>query len=147
MIRKLIAVSAVGIMSIAGYEGMRTDAYLDQVNVPTIGYGHTEGVELGDTITEPEAREMLEHEVRKFKDNMAMCLQVPLYQYEADAYISLTYNIGYSAFCRSTLLRKLNAHDYQGACKEILRWNRAGGRVNKGLDNRRKKEYKTCIGE
>jgi lysozyme len=77
---------------------------------------------------------------------MRRCITVPLHQYEWDAYVSLTYNIGSGAFCRSTLVRKLNAQDYTGACKEILRWNKAGGRVLNGLTKRRPADYNTCMG-
>ena len=59
---------------------------------------------------------------------------------------ALAYNIGPGAFCGSTLVKRLNAEDYPGACREILRWNRAGGRVVQGLVNRREAEYRQCIG-
>jgi lysozyme len=78
---------------------------------------------------------------------MKRCVKVPLHQYEYDAYLSLTYNIGEGAFCRSTLVRKLNAGDYEGACKQILRWNNFQGRPLRGLTIRREKEYAMCIGK
>jgi lysozyme len=73
-------------------------------------------------------------------------VKVPLYQHEYDAYLSLSYNIGPTAFCKSTLVRKLNQQDYSGACAQILRWNRAGGEVVRGLSIRREAEYKQCLG-
>jgi lysozyme len=71
---------------------------------------------------------------------------VPLHQHEYDAMIGLSYNIGGSAFCNSTLVKKLNAGDYQGACKEILRWDHFQGKPLRGLTIRRQKEYQQCIG-
>jgi lysozyme len=78
------------------------------------------------------------------------CLgDVPLYEWEWNAYMSFIYNVGPTAFCQSTLLKKLkqNPPDYGGACKELLKWTRAQGRVVQGLVTRRQKEYKMCMGE
>ena len=61
--------------------------------------------------------------------------------------MSLTYNIGEGAFCKSTLAKKLNAYDYEGACKEILKWDKFKGKPLKGLTNRREREYAKCIGQ
>jgi GH24 family phage-related lysozyme (muramidase) len=80
----------------------------------------------------------------------AACIgDVPLYQYEADAYASLAYNIGSSAFCRSTIVKRLKQTlpDYAGACEEILMLNRAGGQVLPGLVKRREAEYRMCKGD
>jgi lysozyme len=85
-------------------------------------------------------------DVQKFEGAIKKCVVVPLHQYEYDAYVSLSYNIGSGAFCSSTMVKKLNAQDYAGACQEILRWDRAKGRVVKGLTNRRQQEYQKCIG-
>lgn len=75
------------------------------------------------------------------------CAPVPMYQHEFDAYTSLTYNIGEEAFCGSTLVRKLNAGEYDAACREILRWDKFQGRTLRGLTLRREREYRRCIGE
>jgi len=69
-----------------------------------------------------------------------------LFQYEWDAYVSWAYNVGAAAACKSTLVKKLNRSDYVGACNELLRWNRAGGRVLPGLVKRRKAERNMCLG-
>jgi lysozyme len=142
-----LVVSALGVGTITQWEGFESTAYKDIVGVKTIGYGSTKGVKLGDTITEPEARKRLEQEIKdEYQAAVHRCVKVPLHQYEFDAFISLTYNIGGQAFCNSTLVRRVNERDYGSACKEILRWNRAGGRVVQGLVNRRKDEYNMCIG-
>jgi lysozyme len=134
-------------ISIALYEGFRSEPYLDSVGVPTDGFGNTEGVEMGTPVSVPRALMKLGQHVNKFEKAMKRCIgDVPLYQHEWDAYVSLTYNIGSGAFCRSTLVKKLKQRDYEGACKQILRWNRAGGRILPGLVKRRQKEFRTCMG-
>ena len=116
-------------------------------DVPTIGFGTTEGVKMGDSITAPKAVIRALADVAKFEGAVKQCVQVPLHQHEYDAFLSLAYNIGPGAFCGSTLVRVLNAGDYAEACKQILRWNRAGGRVLRGLTIRRQKEYEQCRGK
>lgn len=129
----------------AGWESFRSDAYIPVPgDVPTIGYGTTAGVKLGDKITEPEARRRLGVDMSSFKSSIGRCVHVPLAQNEFTAYASLTYNIGGKAFCGSTLVRRLNAGDYAGACAEISRWNKSGGRVLRGLTNRRAAERAVC---
>jgi lysozyme len=141
-----LALSASALVGIATWEGFSGSAYQDIIGVWTIGFGSTSGVKQGQKIDPVAALQRKLTDVQKFEGAIKQCVTVPLHQYEYDAYLSLAYNIGPTAFCGSTLVRRLNAQDYQGACKEILRWNRAGGQVVKGLDNRRKEEYNQCIG-
>lgn len=142
-----LALSAAGLVGVVSWEGYTDRAVIPiPGDVPTIGFGTTDGVKLGDRITPPAALARALQDASKFEGALRRCVTVPLHQYEYDAYVSLAYNIGPGAFCGSTLVRKLNAGDYAGACAEILRWNRAQGRVVKGLDNRRKAEYTTCMG-
>ena len=101
---------------------------------------------MGDTITPERALVRLLRDANKFEQAVKRCAPVPMYQHEFDAYVSLTYNIGEGAFCKSTLARKLNALDYEEACREILRWNRFKGRELPGLTKRRQQEYKQCLG-
>lgn len=152
--RKRIALlsltSAVAV--VAGFEGFRETAYIPvKGDVPTIGYGQTyyaDGtrVKLGDRISQQQAQKQLELLMRRdFSDKLASCVKVPLSQNEYDAYVSLAYNIGTNAFCKSTLVKLLNQGEYIKACQQILRWNKSGGRVLKGLENRRFAEYKLCL--
>lgn len=143
---KALALSASALVAIATWEGYRENAYTDIVGVWTIGFGSTDGVKPGHKTDPVAALQRKLTDVQKFEGAIKHCVNVPLHQHEYDAYLSLAYNIGPTAFCNSTLVRRLNAQDYEGACKEILRWNRAGGQVVKGLDNRRKAEYQKCIG-
>ena len=143
-----LAFSAAAVVGLTQFEGFRSVAYIPVPgDVPTIGYGTTEGVELGDRITKPEALERLRVDVSKFEGAIKRCVKVPLHQWEYDSFVSLSYNIGPNAFCNSTLVRKLNAGDYAGACAEISRWTRAGGREVKGLVSRRAAERAQCEGQ
>ena len=142
-----LAISAATLVGIATHEGYRSEAYKDTVGIPTLGFGETAGVKMGDKTTPERALVQLLESTEKHADAIRQCIHVPLYQHEFDAYISLAYNIGTGAFCRSTLVKKLNAKDYAGACEEIKRFNRAGGKVLPGLTRRRQKEYRLCKGE
>lgn len=142
-----LSLTAAGLISIATWEGFKDEAYIPVPgDVPTIGFGSTEGVKLGDTISVPDALNRLEADVRVAEDAVRSCVTVPLMPYEFDAYVSLAYNIGKTNFCGSTLVKKLNAGDYQGACAELKRWVYVDGRVVQGLVNRREAEYRRCIG-
>ena len=142
-----LTLSATGLVALTQYEGFRSEAYIPvEGDVPTIGFGTTDGVQMGDTISVPEALNRLQSDVRKAEDSVKSCVTVPLTQNQFDAFTSLSYNIGGSAFCNSTLVRKLNSGDYQGACAELKRWIYVDGRVVQGLVNRREAEYQRCIG-
>jgi lysozyme len=142
-----LSLSAVAFGGLVAYEG-----YSETPITPipgdrlTIGFGTTEGVKPGDRITPPRAVARALQDVAKYEGAVKRCVKVPLHQYEYDSFLSLAYNIGPTAFCGSTLVKKLNALDYSGACREILRWDRAQGRQVRGLTIRRRAEYTTCIG-
>lgn len=142
-----LSLSAAALVGLASHEGYVGQAYQDIVGVWTIGFGTTDGVKPGQATDPVKALQRALTDAQKFEGALKECVHVPLHQHEYDAYISLAYNIGPGAFCGSTLVRKLNALDYPGACKEILRWNRAGGKVVRGLAVRRESEYRLCIGE
>jgi lysozyme len=115
-------------------------------DVPTVGFGTTDGVKLGDRITPPKAVQRALLDVAKYEGAMKQCVTAPLHQYEYDAFLSLAYNIGPTAFCGSTLVRKVNAYDYRGACDEILRWDKFKGKPLRGLTERRQQEHAQCLG-
>jgi lysozyme len=146
----VLVMSVAGLGGIAVHEGYRDKAYIPVPgDVPTIGYGSTtyedgSKVKLGDTITRKRADELLGNKVNMFEKQVKSCVKVPLTQTEYTAYVSLTYNIGGQAFCNSTLVKKLNAYDYEGACKEILKWDKFRGNSLPGLTKRRQQEYKLC---
>lgn len=141
-----LALSAAGLVSLLQSEGYTSRAVIPiKGDVPTIGFGTTDGVKMGDTITPQAAVSRALSDVSKFEGAIKRCVKVPLNQGEYDAYLSLSYNIGSGAFCGSTLVRKLNAGDYAGACEQVLVWDKAGGRRVQGLTARRNREYAQCL--
>ena len=143
----VLALSATGLVAILGYEGFSDAAYIPiEGDIPTIGFGTTEGVKPGDTITPEKAVERAFRDIQNTESAIHKCVHVPLSASEYDAFTSLAYNIGSSAFCSSTLVKKLNDGDYEGACAEIKRWVYVKGEVVPGLVKRREKEYRMCMG-
>lgn len=140
-------ISASTLVGIAIHEGYVGKTYLDAVGVPTIGFGETKGVKPGQTTTPERALVQLLRSADEHAKGMSECIKVPLHQHEYDAYVSFTYNVGVGAFCKSTLVRKLNAGDYDGACAELLKWDKAGGRALPGLTKRRQEEFRKCSGK
>lgn len=128
------------------FEGLKLETYRDSVGVLTIGYGTTAAAGVGIDpkpgmkITEAEAEEYLRRAVEKFAEDILPAIKVDVTDNEFGALVSLAYNIGPSAFKKSTVLRKLNAGDRQGAADAFLMWNKAGGKVLKGLQRRREAE-------
>ncbi len=136
----VLSLSAAGAALIQQHEGVRYRAYLDPVGIPTICAGSTSGVRLGMTETPAGCTERLRLDAGIAGSAVASCVRSSVTQGQYDALVSLTYNIGGGAFCRSTLVKKLNAGDCLGAANEFQRWNRAGGRVLPGLQTRRNAE-------
>ena len=89
-----IVLSAASLVTIAGYEGYSAVAYKDAVGVPTIGYGETKGVKMGQKTTPDRALVQLLVSMNSHADDIRQCIKVPLDQHEFDAYVSLAYNIG-----------------------------------------------------
>lgn len=136
---------AAAVAIIAPWEGVELRAYRDIVGVPTICYGETRGVEMGDTATLAECQTMLAQGVREFATAISPCLPAVLPDKTRAAFISAAYNIGSGAFCKSSMSRRALAGDLRGACDALLLWNKAGGRVIKGLTNRRNAERTLCL--
>lgn len=133
-------ISSKGLALIQEFEGCRLTAYLDAVGVPTIGWGSTHGVYLGQCITQEQADEMLRTDLKPCEDAVRTLVKVPLTQGQFDALCSFVYNLGEGAFSQSTLLKLLNQQYYHSAADEFLRWNRAGGQILPGLTRRRMAE-------
>jgi lysozyme len=143
-----LTLSASALVGIAVHEGYRGEAYIPvKGDVPTIGFGTTAGVKSGDRIEPVQALVRKLADVQRFEGALQQCVRVPLHQHEYDAFLSLAYNIGPGAFCGSTLVRRLNAGDYAGACAEILRWDRFRGEPLRGLTLRRQAENRQCLGQ
>lgn len=122
------------------FEGCRTKAYQDCVGVWTIGYGHTGDVKAGQVISQQEADRLLAQDLQRFEAGVERNVKVALSQNQFDALVSFCYNLGVGSLQKSTLLKKLNRGDYKGAAEEFLKWNKAGGKVLKGLVRRREAE-------
>ncbi|GGO89067.1 lysozyme [Marinobacterium nitratireducens] len=137
---------AIALTAVAGFEGVRTAAYWDPYGkVPTICFGRTTDVQMGDTATMEECKAFLTDEIVEFGLEVSNATTVPLSHEEQAAYTSFAYNVGIGNFKSSTLLRKLNAGDRTGACNELPRWVYAQGMKLPGLVNRRAEERALCL--
>lgn len=142
------SVNAETIEHVKRWEGFRAEAYPDPGSRDgkpvTIGYGQTRcngrPIQLGETITEPEAAQWLLQELARVAGVVEQAVKVPLNDNQFGALVSFTYNVGDNAFRGSTLLRKLNAGDYQSVPAQMARWNKNDGKVMEGLVNRRAAE-------
>lgn len=133
-------ISAEGLALIKKFEGCELEAYQDAVGVWTIGYGHIKGVKEGMTITKEQAEEMLLEELVEYENYVLEAVNHQLDQCMFDALVSWTYNLGPSNLNASTMLKVLNAGNYEGVPEQIKRWNKAGGKVLTGLVRRREAE-------
>lgn len=140
-----------GIKFIAEHEGEILHVYADPVGLPTLGVGHllTESekraMPVGTKITKEQSREYLAKDLARFERAITANVQVPVTQNQFDALVAFAFNIGESAFKRSSTLRKLNNKDYAGAADAMLAWNKARNKKGvmvalPGLTRRRKEE-------
>jgi lysozyme len=134
-------ISDSGIQLIKQFEGLELKAYHCGANVLTIGYGHT-GAELTEstTITPEQAEDLLRKDIERFEEAVNRHVKVPLNQNQFDALVSWTYNLGETNLRNSTMLKELNAENYDAVPAEMQRWIKAGGKVVFGLVRRRAKE-------
>jgi len=129
-----------GLNLIKQFEGLRLRTYQCSANVWTIGYGHTAGVGADDVITEEQALFLLRQDVAESEKAVNQHVHVPLTQNQFNALVSLVFNIGVGNFRTSTLLKKLNAGDYDGVARKFRRWVHVGGKTLPGLVRRREAE-------
>lgn len=135
---QLMTTSPLGVALVKQFEGLRTCAYLDAAGIWTVGYGHTgTDVRSGVRIDAAQAEALLRDDLAASEDAIHALVTQPLAQASFDALVSFVFNVGAAAFAGSTLLRKLNAGDIEGAAAEFERWRYAGGRVLPGLLRRR----------
>jgi len=128
---------------IKNFEGCKLEAYPDPATHGepiTIGVGHTGGVKLGDVITQEQADEYLVNDVAHAANAVNQMVAVSITQGEFDALCSFAFNLGIGNLKNSTLLKKLNSGDIQGAADQFLVWNKAAGKVMAGLTRRREAE-------
>ena len=140
------SISYRGLALIKRFEGLRLTAYRDSVGVWTIGYGHTKGVRRWHRITRRQANNFLRQDVRWAERAVNRYVRVCLNQSQFDALVSWTFNLGSGNLRRSTMLKRINARRWSRVPCEMIRWNRAGGRVLRGLVRRRKAEARLFYG-
>lgn len=123
----------------------RVTAYLDAVRVPTIGWGHTAGVKLGQIATREQATDFLNADLSQSEAAVASLVKVPISDNQFSALTSFAFNVGSDALKNSTLLKLLNKKNYSGAADQLLKWDHAGGKKLAGLTRRRKAERKLFL--
>jgi len=132
---------------ITEFEGFVPNWYPDSAHgwkVPTVAYGHTDAAgepkyaaTKNKTFTVAEGLDMLRRDLGQYEASVKKYVKVPLNDNQLGALVSFTYNLGAANLASSTLVRKLNAGDYDGAAAEFARWNRANGEIMAGLTRRR----------
>ena len=132
--------SEEGIALIKKFEGCELSSYQCSAGVLTIGYGHTLGVQDGDTCTQEEAESMLKDDLGVFEEAVDRLVNVELEQNQFDSLVAWTFNLGEGNLRESTLLKILNEKNYSGVPEQIKRRNRAGGEGLDGLIRRREAE-------
>lgn len=155
-----LAISGSALVGLAVHEDYRQVAYRPlPTDKPTLGFGNTHGVKMGDTTTPVRALIQLQKNIGGIERDLQSekCVgAVPLSQNEWDALVDLAYRVGAQSVCRSTLVKIYRSHpiDYAAACKQYLRWTFFQGKdcrdpINKctGVARRAEDEYRLCLGE
>ena len=159
-----LALSAAGLIGLATSEGWEPVAKPPVAgDVATGGFGSTRDetgpMKAGTRIDPVRGLILLQRDAGEAERIVQRCARVPMYQHEFDAYVSLAYNVGAGragvkdGFCvlksgaPSTIVRRLLAGDYEGACNAILSWDKFQGRPLRGLTLRRERERAQCLGE
>lgn len=142
----LLSFSIAGFLALGNLEGYENHVYIPiPGDNPTGGFGHMDPrLPVGAYVSEKQAVQWLTEDTREAQNAVKRCVKVPLSQNEFDAYVSFAYNVGETAFCRSTLVKKLNGGQYEQACDELKKWVYSGGVKYKGLITRRNIENLIC---
>lgn len=146
-----IEVNQETIELIKRWEGFKSKSYKDPVGIWTVGYGVTAMANVGIvpgpgvSVSEAQAEHYLRLAVEKFAKQIRRHITVPINDNEFGAFVSLAYNIGPGAFIESTALRRFNDGDKAGAVEALQWFNKAGGKVMRGLQNRRADEAKLFL--
>jgi lysozyme len=147
-------------LSAAGFVGILTsEGYTDKAiipvkgDVPTVGFGTTQGVKMGDTTNPVQAVQRALRDAKEYEGALKRCVTAPLTQGEYDLWVDFSYNVGPTAFCKSQAARLLNQQQYRAACDQILRWkfvagydcSTPGNRQCYGLWQRRLEQHEQCV--
>jgi lysozyme len=150
---KIVGTGILAAIAMIGtWEGLRTEAYLDIGGVPTICYGHTEGVKMGDVSSREECRAQLRSDVQPHWDAVDRYITVPMKPWEQIAFTDLSFNIGTRAFAGSTLVKVANQGNMPAACLQLRRWvydtaSKYHPDPVPGLVKRRNFFFGICIGD
>lgn len=148
-LRRSAGIGALAVALVGGFEGLRTAAYLDPVGIPTLCFGETRGVRLGDSATRAQCEAMLIDRLAEFSAAIDRCLPPDLPDPSYVAFLSAAYNIGSPAFCGSSMARLARSGDLAGACDALLLWDKvtvAGVKVSlPGIARRRAEERALCL--
>jgi lysozyme len=149
--KKAIVVLGAGALALAApfvaqWEGKRNDPYRDIVGVWTVCYGDTRDVKPGQRQTDAQCQDRLYEQIADHAKPVVACVpQLKGKDAQLAASVSLAYNIGTNAFCKSTVAKRFRAGDFKGACNGFMAWRFAGGREVRGLVNRRTEEREMCL--
>ncbi|MDR2075625.1 MAG: lysozyme [Desulfovibrio sp.] len=141
------AAAAILLATVPEYEGEVLTTYIDPVGIATVCYGDTDPTMAfpGAAYTREECLRSLERQLIAHAEPVLACTPgLEGHPHQLAAAVSLAYNIGPAAYCKSTVARRFNAGDWPGACSAFAMWTRAGGKVLPGLVRRRADERRIC---
>lgn len=140
------AVTALVTPVVLHFEGEIRRGYRDPIGIVTACVGHTSTAKLGKTYTHQECADLLARDLADHNAGLLACVKVGMPPEVHAALLSWAFNVGVANACKSTALKKINQGDFQGGCKELLKWTLAGGKELPGLVRRRQAEYQLCTG-
>lgn len=140
------ACAAIVVATLVRFEGVKPTAYVDPVGIHTVCVGSTRDVVPGKTYTKEECDKRLDDDAADHAKGVKECITKPMTTGQQAAFTSFAFNVGVTRFCSSTLVQKFNAGDVAGACAELSRWTKAGGKTLPGLVKRRAHERALCEG-
>lgn len=145
--KKHITAAAIATTLICGFEGCYTYAYRDPVGIPTICFGHIEGVQMGQRKTRQECKDLLQSDLPKYMAQVDRVIHVYMPPHRYAAITSFTYNVGEGTLRKSSVARDMNAGRTRQACDDLLKYVYARGIKLPGLVKRRQQERAECLRE
>lgn len=130
---------------VGAFEGVRLLAYRDAVGIPTVCYGHTEDVQMGDRYTLAECKALLKTDLEIYAAGIEQCVTARLPDRRYVALVSFAYNVGVRAACGSSVVRLINVGRTRDGCDALLLWDKAAGIRFPGLTKRRQRERALCL--
>lgn len=140
-----VALATAFISNFEGFAPVGHHDPIDPKGVNTVCYGHIEDVKIGDKYTKLECQDMLAKDLPRYDAMVQKCVHVSMPPHRHAAILSFTYNVGGGALCKSSVARKLNAGDVNGACEALMLYTKANGKYIRGLQNRRAAERAYCL--